>query len=65
MTAMLTAATLFMADVAFANQPTSAGSLNFFLFFAIIMPGFQAGEAVAQRRSRFALDLLRPVARHN
>jgi hypothetical protein len=63
MTACMTATALFMFEFALVGHDSDVGMLNFMLFFAIIMPGFQAGEALAQRRRRVSSELLLPMSR--
>jgi hypothetical protein len=63
MTIMVAAGTLFMAYYTFSGNTSRATTLNFFLFFATIMPGWMGGESLAQRRSRLAGELFRPATR--
>jgi hypothetical protein len=55
--------TLFMTDFTSFGRQAGVGALNFYLFFATIMPGFQGGEWLDQRRPRVAVELFRPFSR--
>jgi len=59
--------TIFMAKYSYSAQGLQSGppfgAMLFYLIFATMFPGFTAGELLAQRRSRIATEMLRPLAR--
>jgi hypothetical protein len=67
MGALFAAFTLFMAKFNFlSGGPTSRnlGAIQFYMQFGVLLPGFMAGEQLAQRRPRIAGELLRPLSRY-
>jgi hypothetical protein len=64
MSGMFFAITLFIAEFGFGGQSnTGFGAIQMYLIMAAMFPGMMAGEQLAQRRPRIAVELTLPLSR--
>jgi hypothetical protein len=57
------AITLFLAKYSFAQNSSGFNAMLFYIQVAMLFPGMFAGEWLAQRRPRIAVELLLPLSR--
>jgi hypothetical protein len=63
-TAMIVCVGIFFTQFSLlSNSGGLSGAFFFFAQFGVMLPGMMAGEVLAQRRPRMALELLLPVSR--
>ncbi len=64
MAVMIVCLGVFLGQFSYLAKPgASFGALFFFIQFAILLPGYMAGELLSLRRPRIAFELLLPMSR--